>query len=232
MELVAGLYAFIGLIIWFLHHMVDKNIGTSAKDHLEFWIEVVIELALVFLWLFPPFLFVHFGLFDWIIDISGLLGFLAMCLTTVFWWALPLFSLYIVINAPVKLITRLPPIERRLCANYERATAFYKGIEDGKPKSLHEQVDLFDPPEEKVLDENGVEILPVTTPRQAKDFILALEQLRENAQAPLPEGTIQRNRSAFKRVLKKRTRAVAWRFILLVTPLTVLFWASYYFNHI
>lgn len=231
MEIVVGFYAFIGLIIWFLHNMVDEKIGTSAKDHVDFWLEMIVILALAFTWLLPPAFFVRSDTFVWLCDISSGLYFFVSTFAAVFWWALPFIAIAIASDSPINLIAKLPPIERRLCANYERAAAFYKGMENGKPKSIDARVDEFDPPEEEVFDESGIAILPVTTPRQAKDFILDVEQLKKDAQAPLTEEIVQRSRSTLSRVLKKRTRSVVWRLAPLIALITAFFCVCYHLSH-
>jgi len=223
MEIVVGFYAFIGLIIWFLHNMVDEKIGTSAKDHVDFWVETIVILATGFIWIFPPFFFIRSDAFSWLYSISSGLGFIVSIFAAIFWWALPFIAIAIVSDSSVNLIVKLPPIERRLCANYERATAFYRGTENGKPKSLNPRIDELDPPEENVFDENGVEIPPVTTPRQAKDFVLEVEQIKKEVQDPFATSTSPKSKTPIGRMLKKRTRAFILRFVPLITFATIFF---------
>ena len=218
MEIVVGFYAFIGLIIWFLHNMVDEKIGTSAKDHVDFWVEMIVILAVGFAWIFPPYLFLQFGAYDWIADISFPLMVLVSILVWIFWWVLPFIAFYIIQDIPIDLISRLSPIDRRLCANYERATAFYKGTENGKPKFLSSRIDEFDPPEEEVFDENGIEIPPITTPREAKDYLFEVEAARTE------------RRGNIYKALKKRTRAITWRLFLLALIFITAFYVFSYFK--
>lgn len=233
MELVAGLYTTIALIVFILHEYVNENIGYGARVHFDFWLDVILEIIFVGFWIITPIAAINadrvtdINLFSWIlnvapvVEISVAIGIAVILVFTIGWWLFPIILSNEADYGKINLLNKLPPVERRLGVNIYRAGFIVRNSKKTEKDTTPEWYDKKDSPEEEIfIGKKPLKV--IETEEEAAAFLESVEKEKKSYSYLYIDEYSTPLQVVLYKMNKARNRAIA-RVITITVLIIVLF---------